>query len=339
MHGCSVRLTTRAAVHLLSATAAWLAVLLLTVPAASAQEFTFRFGGSDPGRGLLDKTTLKFVELSEQKSQGRVKWEYFCCDQLGGDITQIEQMMANSIQGYGDVLDWWANWVKDFAIFGWGFTFRDKEHMARFLESPTFRAMADRLREQTGVRILAAGPTEPRILFTKKPVTGLGGLAGMKMRVPEIKAYLAVWEALGTRPSRVTWGEVYLALKTGVVEGCEGPASAAYGVKLHEAAPNVALTNHIISSAQIAMNEQAYQRLPPDLRKAVEDAARDAVAWARAEGDRVAADTLKKIETEGARLAAIDVRPFQERLRAAVGKAEADGLWSRGLWQQVQATK
>jgi TRAP-type C4-dicarboxylate transport system substrate-binding protein len=315
------------------------AVLALSTGPAFGQEFKFRFGGSDPGRGLLDRSTVKFVELSERISNGRIKWEYFCCDQLGGDITQIEQMMANSIQGYGDVLDWWANWVKDFSIFGWGFTFRDKEHMARFLESPAYRAMVDQLREQNGVRILAAGPTEPRVLFTKKPVTGLAGLAGMKMRVPEIKAYLAVWEALGTRPSRVTWGEVYLALKTGVVEGCEGPVSAAYGVKLHEAAPNIALTNHIISSAQIAMNEGAYQSLPPDLRKAVEEAARDAVAWARLEGDRASAETLKKMEAEGGKVAAIDVRPFQERLGNAVGKAEADGLWSRGLWQTVQATK
>jgi TRAP-type C4-dicarboxylate transport system substrate-binding protein len=119
----------------------WLGLLVvvlsaLVVPLAQAQEFKFRFGGSDPGRGILDKTTIKFVELSEQKSNGRIKWEYFCCDQLGGDIAQIEQMMANSIQGYGDVLDWWANWVKEFAIFGWGFTFRDRDHTAAVRDLP-----------------------------------------------------------------------------------------------------------------------------------------------------------------------------------------------------------
>ncbi|HEV8306784.1 MAG TPA: TRAP transporter substrate-binding protein [Methylomirabilota bacterium] len=319
----------------------WLSLMVavlsaLVVSPTEAQEFKLRFGGSDPGRGLLDKTTLKFVELSEQKSSGRLKWEYFCCDQLGGDIAQIEQMMANSIQGYGDVLDWWANWVKEFAIFGWGFTFRDKDHMARFLESPTYRAMVDKLREQNGLRILAAAPTEPRVIFTKKPLAGLDTLRGMKMRVPEIKAYLMVWEALGTRPTRVTWGEVYLALKTGVVEGCEGPISAAYGAKMHEAAPNVTLSNHIMSSAHVTMNEKAYQSLPPDLRKVVEEAARESVAWARSEGDRVAEETLKKMEAEGAKLAKVDVRPFQERLREAVGKAEAEGLWPRGLWQKVQ---
>jgi TRAP-type C4-dicarboxylate transport system substrate-binding protein len=129
---------------------------------------------------------------------------------------------------------------------------------------------------------------------------------------------------------------VYLALKTGVVEGCEGPISAAYGAKMHEAAPNVTLTNHIMSSAHITMNEKAYQSLPPDLRKVVEDAAREAVGFARAEGDRVAGETLKKMEAEGAKLATVDVRPFQAVLKEAVGKAEGEGLWPRGLWQKVQ---
>jgi TRAP-type C4-dicarboxylate transport system substrate-binding protein len=91
-----------------------------------------------------------------------------------------------------------------------------------------------------------------------------------------------VWETLQTKPSRVTWGEVYLAMKTGVVEGAEGPISATYGVKFHEAAPNGYLTNHIISSSHITMNEKAYQSLPADLKKVVEEAARESVVWATA---------------------------------------------------------
>ncbi len=308
-------------------------------PAQPAPEFKLRFGGSDPGRGLLDKTTLKFVELSEQKSRGRIKWDYFCCDQLGGDIAQIEQMMANSIQAYGDVLDWWANWVKEFAIFGWGFAFRDQDHFVKFLDSAVYKEMADKLRAQNGLRILAAAPTEPRMLWSKKPIGKLADMKDMKMRVPEIKAYLMVWEALQTKPSRVTWGEVYLALKTGVVEGAEGPVTATYGVKFHEAAPNGYLTNHIISSAHITMNEKTYQSLPPDLRKAVEEAARESVAFARSEAQKLIGETLDKMKAEGAKIGTIDTGPFKDRLREAVGKAEAEGLWPRGLWQKVQDIK
>jgi len=281
-----------------------------------------------------------FVELSEKKSNGRIKWDYFCCDQLGGDIAQIEQMMANSIQGYGDVLDWWANWVKDFSIFGWSFTFRDSDHFAKFLESPAFKEMTEKLRKQNGLRILAAGPAESRMLFVKRPVTKLDDMKDMKMRVPEIKAYLMVWEALGTKPSRVTWGEIYLALKTGVVEAAEGPISAAYGAKFHDAAPYGYLTNHIISSVHITMNEKTYQSLPPDLRKVVEDAAREVVTYARGEARKVSEETIAKMKAEGAKISTLDTGPFKARLQAAVTKAEAEGLWTtKGLWQKVQEIK
>jgi tripartite ATP-independent transporter DctP family solute receptor len=307
---------------------------------AQQPQFKFRFGGSDPGRQLLDKTTLMFVDLSEKKSSGRIKWDYFCCDQLGGDIAQIEQMIANSIQGYGDVLDWWANWVKDFSIFGWSFTFRDNDHFSKFIDSPLFKDMAERLRKQNGLRILAAGPTEPRMLFVKKPVAKLEDLKDLKMRVPEIKAYLMVWEALGTKPSRVTWGEIFLALKTGVVEGAEGPITSAYGAKFHEAAQYGYLTNHIVSSVHITMNEKAFQSLPPDLQKVVEEAAREAIQWSRGEAQKVSAEAIDKMKAEGGKISTIDTAPLKARLETAVSKAEAEGLWTtKGLWKQVQDIK
>jgi tripartite ATP-independent transporter DctP family solute receptor len=322
--------------------AAFLVALFLPVHPSPAQQpqFKLRFGGSDPGRQLLDKTTSRFVQLCEKKSNGRIKWDYFCCDQLGGDIAQIEQMMADSIQGYGDVLDWWANWVKDFSIFAWAFAFRDSDHFAKFIESPLFKGIADKLRKQNGLRLLAAGPTEPRMLFVRKPITKLDDMKGIKMRVPEIKAYLMVWEALGTKPSRVTWAEVFLGLKTGVVEGAEGPISAAYGAKFHEGARYGYLTNHIISSVHITMNEKTFQSLPPDLQKVVVEAAREAVAWARGEAQRVVQETLSKMKKEGAIISTVDTEPFKARLQAAVAKAEAEGLWTtKGLWQKVQEIK
>ena len=133
--------------------------------------------------------------------------------------------MQGSVHIYGDVLDWYANWVKDYAILAWGFTFRDADHMQKFLDSPTYAAMSEKLRKEQGLRILAAAPTQPRILFSKKPIGTLNDLNGVKMRVPEIKTYLTLWETLGTRPSRLAWGEIYLGLKTGVVEAAEGPIS------------------------------------------------------------------------------------------------------------------
>jgi TRAP-type transport system periplasmic protein len=240
------------------------------------------------------------------------------------------------VQIYGDVLDWYANWVKDFAILAWGFTFRDPDHMQRFIDSDIYAAMAEKLRAEQGIRILAAAPTQPRILFAKKPIKSLQDLSGVKMRVPEIKTYLTLWETLGTRPSRLAWGEVYLGLKTGVVEAAEGPISSAYSAKFHEAAKYVIRTDHLMSSAHITINDKAFQRLPADLQKLLIDAAKEATRWTRQLAQRETEDAVKKMGGEGATVMPIDRAPINAKAREAVAVMEKDGAWSAGLWEKLQ---
>ena len=160
--------------------------LLVSGPPESCakEKFSFRFGGSDSLGSQLDRQNRLFIDLVEKKSNGRIKIKFFPADQLGGDIAQIEQMMTNSIQFYGDVLVWYANWVRDFSIFGWGFTFRDNDHLQKFIDSPIHQKMCEKLRKEFGLRVLAAVPTQPRILFSKKPVFSIEDIHGIKMRVP-----------------------------------------------------------------------------------------------------------------------------------------------------------
>jgi TRAP-type C4-dicarboxylate transport system substrate-binding protein len=75
-----------------------------------------------------------------------VKVNFIQGEQLGNDVQVIEQTMRGSVHVYGDVLEWYSNWVKDFSVLAWGFTFRDGNHMAKFLESPEYVAMAEELR-------------------------------------------------------------------------------------------------------------------------------------------------------------------------------------------------
>ena len=315
---------------------ALLAALLSLTGYAQAQT-VLTFGGSDALGSILDRQNLRFTACVNDKAPGKLKVNFIQGEQLGSDVQVIEQTMQGSVQLYGDVLDWYANWVKDYAILAWGFTFRDAEHMQKFLDSPTYAAMAEKLRKEQGLRILAAAPTQPRILFSKKPVASLGDLNGVKMRVPEIKTYLTLWETLGTRPSRLAWGEIYLGLKTGVVEAAEGPISSAYSAKFHEAAPNVIRTDHLMSSAHITINEKFFAALTPDLQKILTDAAKEAVLASREQASKEVDDIVEKMKKEGATVSAIDTKVINERARDAVAKMEAEGLWSTGLWQKIQA--
>jgi hypothetical protein len=201
-----MRITRRAAV---------LAGTALALPAlrrAQAQAQTLILGGSDAVGSIIDRTNAHFTRLVNERARGRLTVNFIQGEQLGNDVQVIEQMMRGGVHIYGDVLDWYANWVKDLSVLAWGFTFRDNAHQQRFIDSALFRPYAEELRARHNVRILAAAPSQPRVMFSKRPIASPADLRGLKMRVPDIRAYLLLWQTLGTQPARVAWGEVFLGL-------------------------------------------------------------------------------------------------------------------------------
>ena len=309
------------------------------LPMVAAAQTTLTMGGSDAIGTAIDRANALFTKTVNERAGGKLKVNFIQGEQLGNDVQVIEQMMKGSIQLYGDVLDWYANWTKDFSILAWGFTFRDNDHYQKFLDSDTFRKMAEDLRTKQGIRILASSPTQPRVLFAKKPVNTPDDLTDVKMRVPEIKTYLNLWSTLGTKPSRVAWAEVFPGLKTGVIDASEGPISSAYAAKFHNAAPNMMRTDHLVSSQHITINEKAFQALSPDLQKILTDAAKEAVLWGRKESERETEEITSKIAAEGAKVIRPDRAPFAQKAIAAVEKMEQDGAWTPGLWKQIREIK
>jgi tripartite ATP-independent transporter DctP family solute receptor len=321
------------------ASALLVSLAVLLHPAAASAQKTLTLGGSDSIGSLLDRQNALFTKLVNERAAGKLKINFIQGEQLGNDQQVIEQMIAGSVQVYGDVLDWYANWVKDFAILGWGFTFRDAAHLQKFTESGPYQKMADELRAKQGLRVLAAAATQPRIMFANKPIRKLDDISGIKMRVPEIKVYVKLWETLGARPSRLAWAEVFLGLKNGVVDAAEGPVSAAYAAKFHEAARHVIRTDHIFSSTHVTMNEKAYQDLSPELQEVLVAAAKEAVAWAYGQSAKETEEVIGKMAAGGAQLHKLDVAAVQDRARHAVAEMEKEGAWSPGLWQAIQDIK
>ncbi|MCL4768448.1 MAG: TRAP transporter substrate-binding protein [Hyphomicrobiaceae bacterium] len=293
-------------------------------------------GGSDALGSIIDRTNAMFTRLVNERAAGKVSVNFIQGEQLGNDVQVIEQMMRGGVHVYGDVVDWYANWVKDLSVLAWGFTFRDFDHMQKFLDSDLFKPYAEELRTKHSVRILASAPTQPRILFATKPVKSPDELKELKMRVPDIRAYLLLWQTLGTRPSRVAWGEVFLGLKTGVIDAAEGPVLSAFAAKFHQAAPTVMRTDHVIAGQMISINEAAFQKLSPEMQKIVTEAAREAIAWSAKQSKAEIDDIYGTMRKEGATILDVDKEPFAKAARAGVEQMEKDGVWAQGLFQKIQ---
>lgn len=297
------------------------------------------FGGADPLEGVYDRQNQQFVTIVNERGAGKIKLEFIRGEQLGNDVQVIEQVMSGAVQFYGDDFSFYSNWVPDLNIVSWGFLFRDNAHVQAFIDSETYKAAIEKLRTEQSIRVLAAAPGQVRVMVSNRPIKNIDDLAGLKMRVPEIRTYLALWETLGTAPARVAWGETFLGLSTGVVEGAEGGISSIYGAKFHEAAKNVTRTDHVRIIAHIAVNDNWYQSQTPEVQQLLSTAAQEAVKWQMDTVTAEQAATLDKMTADGATVAEIDVGPLRERSEVAVEKLESDGFWPKGLWAEIQALK
>ncbi|HAJ85221.1 MAG TPA: TRAP transporter substrate-binding protein DctP [Rhodobacteraceae bacterium] len=307
---------------------------LLAVPAFS--ETRLVVAGSEAVDSLLDRMAVRFAANLEASDSDAFNVNLVRGQSLGSAQQVMEQHQAGSVDVMYSRPDWFTSNVSDFQVMSWGFTFRDRGHLNAFLGSDVFDKMNQKVVNEMGVRVLAAGSDQPRILYTREPITSVDDVQDIKMRVPGIKAYLKLWEAVGATPTQVAWAEAFLALQSGAVDGAEADASGAYSQKFHVAAPNITLTNHIISALHISVNEATWSSLSAEDQATLKEAADEAVAWASETGMSESQSVLDTMVIEGATVSEIDGAPFAARAGVAVPTMESEGLWSEGLWQRIR---
>lgn len=145
---------------------------------------TITLVNSDAIGSITDRMNEYFKKDLEQRSGGEVEVNYIPGESFGSAKQVMDQMIAGSVESFGNVLAWFTPYDKDFESLTWGFTFRDNDHMQAFFDSPRFQQMSERVRKNHNLRILAAAPTDARILFSKNPVLSIDDVNGFENARP-----------------------------------------------------------------------------------------------------------------------------------------------------------
>jgi TRAP-type C4-dicarboxylate transport system substrate-binding protein len=309
-------------------------VLSLIVVAAEKPEYTLRFGGSDPIGSIIDRANTMFIKLVEERSNGKIKIEYFPADQLGNETEQIEGIQSGSQDFFSDPLVWYETQVKDFGILSWGFTFRDQEHLLNFFKSPIFEEMKEKL-AKTGIRILAATAMSGRVVFSRNPILSLNDIQNLKMRVPPVEMFVKLWTTLGTKPTQIAWTEAYLALKLGGADAIEATLLDCYDLRVHEVCPYALLTYHVMDTQHICISEATYQKLPSNLQKILIEAAQESMDWFLKTCNEEDKIYTKKVIQEGGTIIQFNFEPWRKKVAEASGEMEAKGYWTTGLAERI----
>ena len=315
------------------------AALTFAVPAAWAQApIILKFShvvAPDTPKG---KGALKFKELAEERTKGKVKVEVYPNSQLYKDKEELEalqlgsvQMLAPSLAKFGPL------GVKDFEVFDLPFIFKDQAAFRAVTDGPVGADLFAKL-EPKGIHGLAYWDNGFHIMSANKPLHSVADFKGQKMRIQSSKVLDAQMRALGAIPQVMAFSELYAALQSGVVDGTEGVPSNFYTQKIFEVQKHITLSNHGHLAYAVIVNKKFWDALPADIRTTLTAAVKDATTYANAIASTENAEALDKIKASGKSTvytptAAETIEwkkalmPVHKEMEARVGKSTIDAVY------------
>ncbi len=270
------------------------------------------------------KGALKFKELAEAATKGRVKVEVYPNSQLYKDKEELEalqmgavQMLAPSLSKFGPL------GVKEFEVYDIPYILPSKAALQRVNEGPVGKALLKKL-EPKGIVGLAYWDNGFKDMTSNKPMVKPSDFRGQKMRIQSSKVLDAQMRALGANPQVLAFSEVYQGMQTGVVDGSENTPSNIYTQKMHEVQKYLTVSDHGYIGYAVIANKKFWEGLPPDIRTALDGAMREATVYANQIAQQENDAALEGIRKAG---------KTQVRVLTAQEKAE----WKKALLP-VQAT-
>ncbi|MCA0998189.1 TRAP transporter substrate-binding protein [Alloyangia pacifica] len=316
---------------------------VLGASAASAQ-VSLTFGGINPPGAPVTQASKRFAELVNERTEGRVHVDFYEGSQLGSGPAQIEAMSAGAQDGYISSGSNASNLVKEFGVVDIPFVFESQDHFLKFMESDLAKGLKDELRDDFNVRILATNWFRlPRVFMTKGAcVETPEDIAGKRVRSPNLPMFIAGWEAVGTVPVTISYGETYMGLSQGVADMAESAGEQVYSSKFYEVLPYVTDAQMMYPQNSVYIAESSFQQLSDEDKEIVTKAAEDAGDYFVSLVEEQTAPNRETMEAEGVTfcdMSAETREAFAAKVAESVPSFEEEGLLPEGWWDQIQAMK
>jgi C4-dicarboxylate-binding protein DctP len=225
------------------------------------------------------KGALKFKELAESRTKGRVKVEVYPNSTLYKDGEEVEALQVGSVQMLAPSLAKFGPLgVKEFEVFDLPFIFDNYDELHKVTAGPVGANLFKKL-ESKGISGLAYWDNGFKVMSSNKPIRAVADYKGQKFRIQSSKVLGDQMKALGAIPQVMAFSEVYQALQTGVVDGTENTWSNLYTQKMHEVQKYVAETYHGYIGYAVIVNKQFWDGLPADIRTTLTGAMKDATIF------------------------------------------------------------
>jgi tripartite ATP-independent transporter DctP family solute receptor len=234
-----------------------------------------------------------------------------------------------------------AKILPEYSIFTAGYLIRDPDHQQKVFNGPIGAEMYKAVAEKMDVQILGIGYLGSRQVNLRevRNVKTPADLKGVKLRMPGSKEWLFLGEALGATPTPLAFGEVYLGLKTGTVDGQDNPLPSVRAAKFYEVTKQIVLTSHLTDGIFIAISSKSYNAMNAAQKQKVNAATQAAIAFNNDNRIKEEAQLVDFFKKEGLQVSTPDVEAFRKTVQAAYQNSDYAKVWPKGLVDRINAVK
>lgn len=290
---------------------------------ANMPEVTLIYAEVNPLDSIVGQMASDFKSKAEELSDGKITIDVQASGVLGSENDVLDAML-----GGGGTID--MSRISAFALTSYGgqksmllslpYTFVSRDHFWNFANCDLAQDFLMESQENgSGVRGLFYGEEGFRHFFTKDAITGIEDLKGMKLRVSNDPVMNGLVEGLGASPTVVSFGELYSALQTGVVDGAEQPIANYKSNAFQEVAPTMILDGHTLGAVQVIITDEAWGNLTEDQQAILMEAGAYASAQNRANSENKEKEVLDGLKAEGINIVEVsDITPWQEATKKVI---------------------
>jgi len=320
----------------------WLALLaiaaLLGASGAAMAQTELKLGHVGEPGSLLAASTEEYAKRVNARLAGKVKVVVYGSSQLGGDKEMLQKVKLGTLDMVlpSTVM---SSEVDLFGMFEMPYLVKDREHMKRIEQAVFWPKLAPEA-EKKGLKVIAVWENGYRnITNNRRPIKTPDDLKGIKLRVPEGKWRVKMFQAYGANPSPMKFSELFTALQTGVMDGQENPLTQIYSAKLQEVQKYLSLSGHVYTPSYLIVGTRKWGALPVDVRKVLEDTAKETQAFVYETAAREETELLGKLKAAGMQVNDVDKDAFFAASKPIYDEFSTEVAGAKALLDQAAALR
>jgi len=276
-----------------------------------------RFGHNIPVDSALHQASLRFADLVESKTAGRVKVTVFPAQELGDDHQMVEMARKGELDILLTPTAKMSVAVPSMQYADLPFFFPSRQDLYDMLDGKPGEIILNDMRS-IGLYGVTFWENGFKHFTANFPIHSPEDLKGKKIRVMKSRMIMEQFKSFGAQPISIDFHATKKALEDKVVEGQENPLVAIVSMGFHEVQSDLTLSEHSFLGYVFSFSEHSFMKLPLHIRNTLIESAKEITPWERAETQRRESEFLKTIEESG-----VKVHKLTEEQHLAFSRAVA----------------